>query len=424
MLGSIELYGGKPMTEIVDRFVRYVKVYTTSKDDVEEIPSTKRQFDLANILVEELKQLGLEDSKVNEHCIVTATLLSDLPNNAKTPVLMFNAHLDTSPEEPGENVKPNVVRNYSGGDIRLPGDANAIISPEDRPILKEYVGHDIVTSDGTTLLGADDKAGIAIIMTAISTLSGDPSRKHGIIKIVFTPDEEVGKGTEALDIAGLRSDYGFTVDNDGMYLGVETFNAAGGTITIRGFNIHPGEAYGKMVNSIRVLPDAISLFSPTISPETTKDHQGYYHPYHIEASVNESKLGFILRDFDYRELKKKMDRIQDGVKRIQQKHPKAQVTLKLDEQYRNMKEILDKVPELVEAAEEAIRRAGLKVRIKPIRGGTDGATMSFKGLPTPNLFCGYVDEHSKKEFVSVQVMEKSAETLLNIVDIFAQKKQN
>jgi tripeptide aminopeptidase len=335
---------------------------------------------------------------------------------------MFNAHLDTSPEEPGENVKPNIIRNYSGGEIKLPGDANIVISPNDRPILKEYVGNDIVTSDGTTLLGADDKAGIAIIMGAISILSRDSSLKHGIVKIVFTPDEEVGKGTEALDIAALKSDYGFTVDNDELYLGLETFNAAGGTITIKGFNIHPGEAYGKMVNSIRVLPDAIDLFPEIMSPETTKEHQGYFHPYHIDASVNETKLNFILRDFDQQQLKKKMASIQDGVKRIQKMHPNAQVTLKLEEGYRNMKEILDKNPELVKVAEEAIEKTGLKVRIKPIRGGTDGATMSFKGLPTPNLFCGYVNEHSRKEFVSVQVMEKSAETILNIVDIFAQKR--
>jgi tripeptide aminopeptidase len=411
------------MREVLDRFIRYVKIHTTSKEDVEEIPSTKRQFDLANILVEELKQLGLKDAKVDEHCIVTATLPSNLPPNVKTPVLMFNAHIDTSPEEPGENVKPNMVENYRGGEIRLPGDANITISPEDRPILKEYVGHDLVTSDGTTLLGADDKAGIAIIMTAVSALAGDPSRKHGTTKIVFTPDEEVGKGTEALNISALQSDYGFTVDNDELYLGVETFNAAGGTITIKGFNIHPGEAFGKMVNSIRVLPDTINLFPPNIAPETTKEHQGYYHPYHIEASVNETKFRFILRDFDYGELKKKMASIQEGVKRIQQKYPKAQVTLQLNEQYRNMKEVLDKVPEVVKTAEEAIKRVGLKVRVKPIRGGTDGATMSFKGLPTPNLFCGYVNEHSKKEFVSVQVMEKATETVLNIVDISAEKKQ-
>ncbi|WXG44908.1 MAG: peptidase T [Promethearchaeati archaeon SRVP18_Atabeyarchaeia-1] len=411
------------MTELLDRFIRYVKINTTSRENAKEIPSTKRQFDLANILTEELKQLGIKDAKVDEHCIVTATLPSNLPANAKTRTLMFNAHLDTSPEEPGENVKPTLVRNYRGGEIRLPGDEDLTISPDDRPILKEYVGHDIVTSDGTTLLGADDKAGIAVIMTAVSTLTRDPSRKHGAVKIVFTPDEEVGTGIEALDIEALKSDYGFTVDNDGLYLGVETFNAARGTIRIEGFNIHPGEAYGKMINSIRVLPDAIELFPPTIAPETTKEHQGYYHPYHVEASVNEAKLVFILRDFDYNELKKKMATIEEGVKSIQQKYPKARVSLKLEDQYRNMKEILDKVPELIETAEEAIRKAGLKVRIKPIRGGTDGARMSFKGLPTPNLFCGYVNEHSKKEFVSVQVMEKAVATVLNIVDIFVQKRQ-
>ena len=409
------------MTELLDRFVRYVKIHTTSMEDVEEIPSTKRQFELADILVEELKQLGLEDANVDKHCIVTATMPSNLPPSSGTPVLMFNAHLDTSPEESGENVKPNLVKNYHGGEIRLPADASAIISPDDRPILKEYVGHDIITSDGTTLLGADDKAGIAIIMTAISTLTKEPSRKHGTIKIVFTPDEEVGTGIGALNVPALKADYGFTVDNDEVYLGVETFNAARGTITIKGYNIHPGEAYGRMVNSVRVLSDVISLFPPSIAPETTREHQGYYHPYHVEASVNETSLSFILRDFDYEELKKKMANIKEGVKRIQARHPKAQVTLKLEDQYRNMKEILDKFPGLIKTVEEAIRRTGLKVRIKPIRGGTDGARMSFMGLPSPNLFCGYVNEHSKKEFVSVQVMEKSAETILNIIDVFSKK---
>jgi tripeptide aminopeptidase len=414
--------GGRKLTELLDRFLRYVKINTKSKEDVEEIPSTRVQFDLANILVEELRQLGLEDANVDEHCIVTATMPSNLPTGTRAPALMLNAHLDTSPGESGENVKPNLVKGYQGGEIRLPADPTAIISPDDRPILKEYIGHDIVTSDGTTLLGADDKAGIAIIMTAISTLTRDPARKHGTIKIVFTSDEEVSKGTNALNVPSLKADYGFTVDNDELYIGIETFNAARGTITIKGFNTHPGEAYHKMVNSIRVLPELINLFPPSTAPETTKEHQGYYHPYHIEASINETSLIFLLRDFDYEELKKKMAKITEGVNQIRRKHPNTEVSLKLEEQYRNMKEILDRFPDLVEAVEEGIRRTGLKARIKPIRGGTDGARLSFMGLPTPNLFCGYVNEHSKKELVSVQVMEKSAETILNIIDIFSQKK--
>jgi tripeptide aminopeptidase len=424
MFSAIDIFGGNSMSEVLDRFIRYVKIHTTSKEDVEEIPSTKSQFDLANILVEELKQLEMEDSNVDEHCIVTATLPSNLPSNVKTPTLMLNAHLDTSPEEMGEDVKPNIIRNYSGGNIKLPGDASISISPDEKPILKEYVGHDIVTSDGTTLLGADDKAGIAIIMTVISTLSRDPSRKHGSIKIVFTPDEEVNRGTDALDIAALKADYGFTVDNEELNLGIETFNAVRGTITIKGFNTHPGEAYGKMVNSIRVLPDAINLFPSATAPETTKEKQGYYHPYQVEASVNETKLIFLLRDFEYSQLEKKMTSIQNGVKKIQKKYPNTQVTLQLEDQYRNMKEVLDRIPDLVKTVEEAIKRVGLKVRIKPIRGGTDGAKMSFKGLPTPNLFCGYANEHSKKEFVSVQVMQKSIETITNIIDLSAQKKQD
>lgn len=409
---------------IVNRFIRYVKVHTTSKEDIDKIPSTDRQFELADMLVRELKELGIEDALVNENCIVTGTLLSNLTpeETAKVPVLCFNAHLDTSPEEPGKDVNPIIIKNYQGGDIKLPSDQSVIISSKETPDLEKFIGSDIITTDGTTLLGADDKAGIAEIMTAIATLKSEPKRKHGTIKIVFTPDEEVGKGTDALDIDSIGADYAYTLDGDLMgVLEIETFNAAGGTITVKGYNIHPGYAYGKMINSIRIIHDLLALFPDEEAPETTKDYQGYFHVYKMDSSVNEGSLSFILRDFDYDNLKRKMEIIENGVKRIQEKHPGSEIILNMKESYKNMKEILDQHPLVVDNAKEAIKRAGLSVIMKPIRGGTDGARMSFMGLPTPNIFTGGMNFHSKKEFIPIIAMEKAVEAILNIIEIFVEK---
>ncbi len=412
------------MSSVLDRFLKYVSIHTTSQEDITEIPSTKRQFNLANLLVTELQALGLMDASVDEHCYVIATLQSNLSKDLtdKVPVLCLCAHMDTSPEEPGENIKPQIIKNYDGGDIVLPGNPNLVISPQETPSLKKFIGSDVVTSDGTTLLGGDDKAGIAAIMTAIATLVSDPSIKHGTIKIVFTPDEEVGHGVEALDVKSLSADFGYTIDGDEMgVLESETFNAAGGSITITGFNFHPGYAKDKMVNAVRILGDIISQFPKDQAPETTEKREGYYHVLSAKGSVNEAKLRFILRDFDLAELHQKMKKIEEIIKQIQEQNPKAKIEFDLKEQYKNMKYQLDKVPHVVDYAEEAIKRAGVEVIRKPVRGGTDGARLSYMGLPTPNIFAGSINFHSKKEFVPVIAMEKSVETILNLLQIYVEK---
>jgi tripeptide aminopeptidase len=411
--------------EVLNRFLRYVKVHTTSKEDVDEIPSTKRQFDLANVLVQELKDLGITDVRVTDHCYVIGTLPSNISPELtqQVPVICLLAHMDTSPEEPGKNVKPQIIKNYQGGNIILPGNPEIIISPDESPSLLKFIGSDIVTSDGTTLLGGDDKAGIAAIMTAISALMRDSSIKHGTIKIVFTPDEEVGHGVDALDVDALKADVGYTIDADDMgVLEMETFNAAGGTIRITGFNFHPGYAKDKLVNAVRIMGEVINQFPKTEAPETTEKMEGFYHVYEANGSVNSAKLRFILRDFDYEQLKLKIKNLEAIVEKIRQAYPKANIELDIKETYRNMKYKIEEVPYAMEYAEEAIKRAGLEVIKKAVRGGTDGARLSYKGLPTPNIFAGSINFHSKKEFVPVIALEKSVETILNLIQIYVEKK--
>ena len=411
-------------SDVLERFLRYVQIHTTSQEDVDEIPSTERQFDLAHLLASELEALGLTDASVDKNCYVIATLPSNLSQELtnKVPTLCLLAHMDTSPEEPGENVKPQIIRNYDGGDIILPGNPDLVISPEETPSLKKFIGSDIVTSDGTTLLGGDDKAGIAVIITAIDALLRDPSIKHGTIKIVFTPDEEVGHGVDALNVEALKADIGYTIDGDEMgVLESETFNAAGGTITIKGFNFHPGYAKDKLVNSLHAMGDIISQFPKDQAPETTEKMEGYYHVYEATGSVNEARIRFILRDFEIEKLRQKMKLIEDIVDQTQRRFPKTDITLNLKEQYKNMKYKLDEVPYVIKYAEEAIKRAGVEVIRKPVRGGTDGARLSYMGLPTPNIFAGSLNFHSKKEFVPVIAMEKSVETILNLVQIYVEK---
>ncbi len=411
-------------SDVLDRFLKYVKIHTTSKEDEKSIPSTKHQFNLAKILVQELKDLGIADTVLTENCYVIATIPSNLSDEEaqKIPIICFLGHLDTSPEESGENVKPQIVKNYQGGDIQLLNNPDLVISPQETPALLKFIGSDIVTSDGTTLLGGDDKAGIAAIMASISKLKSNPEIKHGTIKIVFTPDEEVGRGVDGLDVESLNADYGYTIDGDEMgVLESETFNAAGGDILISGFNCHPGYAKDKMVNAIRILSDLIQLFPVNESPEMTEGYEGYYHPYVISGSVNEAKIKFIIRDFDYTILQEKIQEVKDFTDEIQKKYPSAKIKLTIKESYKNMKYKIDEVPELMEYAEEAIKRSGIPVIKKVIRGGTDGARLSYQGLPTPNIFSGAMNFHSKKEFVPVIALEKSVETIINLIQIFVEK---
>jgi len=322
-------------------------------------------------------------------------------------------------------VKPRIILNYSGGDINYPANPDLIISADETPILTKFIGGDIITSDGTTLLGGDDKAGIASIMAAVSILTKNTDIKHGTIKIVFTPDEEVGRGVDALDVKSLGADFGYTMDGAEMgALDSETFNAAGGTIKVKGFNCHPGYAKDKMVNAIRILSEIVQYLPIQEAPETTELKEGYYHIYEFSGTVNEAKARFIIRDFDYDVLQMKIEKMKSFVGKTRLKFPKARISLDVKESYKNMKYKIDEVPEVIFNAEEAIKRVGIPVIKKPVRGGTDGARLSYMGLPTPNIFAGAMNFHSTKEFVPVKAMEKSVETIVNLVQIFVEKAES
>ncbi len=406
--------------DVVQQFIKYVKIHTTSKPGQEQVPSTKSQFTLANILEKELNVLGFVDVSINEHCIVFGTLPSNVNNN-KLPTICFFAHMDTSPDESGENVNPRIIKSYDGSPITYPKNAELILSPEDTPSLKNYINSDIIVTDGTTLLGADDKAGVAEIMTAMSKIISE-NRPHGTIKVIFTPDEEVGTGVRKLDVEKLGADFGYTFDGDELgSLEYENFNAAGGSITIKGYNVHPGYAKNKMKNSMRLLPEILALFPSDESPEQTEDKEGFFHIINVTGDVNETKVTFIIRNFDYGELKNKIAYLESEIEKLQAKHLDFGIIININESYRNMKEILDKYPHVVDIAKEAISRANIPLVVKPIRGGTDGATISFKGLPTPNVFAGGINFHSKKEFVPVISLVKAVEVILNIVDLIVEQ---
>ncbi|MEX2685107.1 MAG: peptidase T [Candidatus Sigynarchaeota archaeon] len=410
--------------DVLRRFLRYARVHTTSASDKETAPSTKCQFDLARMLEQELKEMGLTDVILDEHCILIATIPSSMESGYKSlvPAICFIAHLDTSPEEPGENVQPRVIM-YTGGTITFPANPALFITPEESPILSRLVGERLVTADGTTLLGADDKAGVAEIMAAASWLVQHPDVRHGEIKLVFTPDEEVGRGVDHLDVKALGVDFGFTLDGDELgVIEAECFNAASGTISIQGYNVHPGYAYGKMINANRVMRDILAIFPDDAAPETTKDHQGYYHVTRVSGSVNDATVDFILRDFDQQALDAKIQAVKEGISRVQQRWPGAKISVGFKDGYRNMKAIIDQKPGVVRIAEAAIKELGIEPVRKAIRGGTDGARLSFMGLPCPNLFAGGINFHSKKEFIPVSWMEKAVQMVLNIIKIVANSK--
>ncbi|MBA7579069.1 Peptidase T [subsurface metagenome] len=411
------------MTEIpivAKRFIKYAKIATKSSEQSKTIPTTEKQFDLANLLVKELKEIGLDDAQVDDKCVVYATIPSNLPQDleSKVPVIGFNSHIDTSPSEPDENIDPQVIE-YQGGDIILPKDQTIIISPKENPQLNDYIGKQIITTDGTTLLGADDKAGIAEIITAADELMKLGSKKlHGKIRLMFSPDEEVGRGYKAVDLKKFGAKFAYTVDGGEMGgLEIANFNAAGGNIEICGYNVHPGSAYGLMKNSLRAIPEIIKLFPNEIAPETTKDLEPYFHPMDIKGSVGKVSLSFILRNFDATGLDEQIKNLQDGVKEVQSLFSDLKISVNIEKSYKNMKEIIDNYPYIAEIARKAIQKTDLKVIEEPIRGGTDGAKYSFMGLPTPNIFTGGFNFHSKKEFIPIVAMEKAVETILNIIDI-------
>jgi tripeptide aminopeptidase len=409
---------------VVERFLRYVTIDTQSKEDVDSIPSTHKQFDLARVLVEELLELGLSDARVDSHCYVYATLPGNLPPEraARAPVIGLIAHMDTSPEVPGKDVRPVVHANYRGGDLVLPGDTAQVITVAKSPRLLVNIGSDIITSDGTTLLGADDKAGCAEILTLLQRLVTTPSIQHGTIKIAFTPDEEVGNGANLFDVKGFGATYAYTVDGEETgQISNETWNADEATIVVRGHNTHPGTAKGAMVNALYAMADLLGRFPDDMKPETTEKRVGFLHPYSGSLEVEESRIKVLLRDFDIEGLARKRAILEEMRDATLRKFPGVKIEVTVKETYRNMRLELDKTPQVTAAALEACKRAGVKAVFKPIRGGTDGARLTYMGLPCPNIFTGGESFHGKLEWIPVRGMEQAVETLVNLIAIWSER---
>jgi len=402
---------------VLDKFLRYVIIDTQSKEDSESYPSTAKQFDLLNLLVKELNDLRVPKVSIDEYGYVMATIPANVQKSV--PAIGFIAHVDTSPEVSGANVKPHVITRYNGGDIVLSGDQTAVIRESENPALKIAHGKTIVTSDGTTLLGADDKAGLAIIMTAIQSLMDNPNIFHGDIKIGFTPDEEVGAGTKFFDIKKFGARFAYTIDGDTPgELNKETFSANSCLITVYGRDIHPGSAKNIMVNSVRVISDIIARLPKNTAPETTEGYEPYIHPYVLEGGVGKSTVKILFRDFKTEGLDILKKTVEEIVAEVQQMHPKAKIEMQISEQYRNMREELEKDTRVIDYLFEATKRSGLQPEWTPIRGGTDGSRLTENGLPTPNIFTGGANYHSRTEWVNVWGMEKAVETILNLIQIW------
>ncbi len=403
---------------LLDRFITYVKIDTGSNPDSDNFPSTEKQFDLARILEKQLIGLGLKDVWVNKYCYVSGFLKT---NQAKDmPVIALIAHMDTSPDVTGTGVNPVVHRHYDGGDILLSD--NTFLRVEDNPVLKVKTGNTIITSDGKTLLGADDKAGISEIMSAVTFLINNPLYPRPNIRVLFTPDEEVGRGTDKITFHEINADTGYTVDGGKPgELEDETFCADSVDIHVKGINVHPGYAKGKMINALKIAAEITESFPPeTGAPENTEGREGYIHPHVLNATVEEAKIQILIRDFIEHGIIEKEKMIADTVNRIKGKYPGAEIRMVIRESYRNMKQVLDRNPEIMEKAEKAIKAAGLKPERTSIRGGTDGARLSFMGLPTPNLFTGGNNPHSRFEWISLEDMEKATEVIVHLMRIWTE----
>jgi tripeptide aminopeptidase len=409
-------------TSVLERFLRYVTYDTQSAEDSKTYPSTLKQLELLDRLVVELKEIGLADAARDAHGYVFATIPATSKKH-NVPVIGFLAHVDTSPEMSGKDVKPIVHRNWQGGDIVLPDDPSAVIRRSDNPELEEQIGNDIVTASGTTLLGADNKAGVAAIVAAAEYLVRHPEIAHGPIRIGFTPDEEVGGGTTHFDVTRFGARFAYTMDSGTRgKLECETFSADSMIVTFTGFNTHPGYAKGRMINSIKVAADFIArLPKGSLSPETTEDREGFVHPYVMAASVEKTSVKFLIRDFETDGLRSKEQLLERLARETLAAWPGASVDVKIDHAYRNMKEVLDRYPQVVENAREAIRRAGVPLRETVIRGGTDGSRLSFMGLPTPNIFAGEQNFHSRFEWVSAQDMEKAVEVIVHLGQVWEER---
>ena len=403
----------------LERFLRYVRFDTRSDEHSSTFPSTPGQLVLLGELVTELRALGLRDAAMDRHGYVMATIPAT-PGCEDAPVIGFVAHVDTSPEMPGHDVKPIVHRQYGGGDLALPDDPEVVLRAADNPALARQVGHDIVTASGLTLLGADDKAGVAEIVAAAEWLMTHPDIRHGRVRIAFTPDEEIGRGADHFDVARFGAICAYTLDGGGLgELEFESFSADAITVTFRGFNTHPGYAKGRMVNAIRAAADFIArLPRDEMSPETTEGYDGYLHPYQVQASVDRTSVKVLVRDFVTERLKEKEARVEALARETLQLYPGAGLDLAIETSYRNMREVLEQHSRVVDYARRAIRLAGVEPIERPIRGGTDGSRLSFMGLPTPNLFAGEHNFHSRLEWVSAYEMDKAVEVIVRLCELW------
>ena len=403
---------------VLTRFLKYLSFDTQSDENSSSFPSTAKQLDLARYLTEELKNIGLQDVQMTEWGYVLATLPGNSPN---CPTMALIAHMDTSPDVSGNNVKARIHQDYQGQDIPLDAEGKWILSPKDSPMLREKIGKTLITSSGDTLLGADNKAGIAEIFSAVEYLLAHPEIPRPPIRVVITPDEEVGRGTEHITIEEIKADFGYTIDGEKLgEIEDETFSADTVEIEIIGVNVHPGYAKNKLVNAIKLASELIGqLPKDSLSPETTEKREGYIHPYTLQSSNEKALIKFLIRDFTREGLKEKEDWIEKRIRDLQEAYPAAQFSFRVIESYRNMKEVLDKHPQVMEKAEEAVRMAGLNPLRHSIRGGTDGARLSFMGLPCPNIFTGGSNFHARTEWVTLEDMQKAVEVIVNLARLWA-----
>ncbi len=405
---------------VQNRFLKYVTIDTQSDPESKTVPSTEKQKNLGHLLVAELLEIGLKDAHLDKYGYVYATVPAN--TDKAVPVICFCAHMDTSPDCSGENVKPLVHQNYQGQDLVLPDDPSIIIRLKEHPDLQHQTGNEVITASGTTLLGADNKAGLAAIVDACKQLTDHPEIKHGTIKILFTPDEEIGRGVDKADLKKLAADFGYTIDGESAgTIENETFSADGARLIIKGISAHPGFAQGKMQSAIKIAGKVLADLPARLSPENTAAKEGFVHPVSINGHVEEAVIDFIIRDFEDEKLQAHAAVIRQVTENVLKDFPGASFTMQIYGQYRNMKQVLGQYPQVIEYGMEAIKRAGLEPRLRSIRGGTDGSRLSFLGLPCPNIFAGEHAFHSKQEWVSVQDMQKSVDTILHLCSIWEEK---
>ncbi len=406
--------------QLVERFLTYVKVDTQSNEASLSCPSTEKQFNLLNLLKDELASIGMQEITLDENGYLFATLPAN--TEKQLPTIGFLAHVDTATDFSGANVKPQIIENYDGGDIVLNKALNIILSPKDFPELSGYKGQTLITTDGTTLLGADDKAGIAEIVTAMDYLIQHPEIKHGKIRVAFTPDEEIGRGPHKFDVERFNADFAYTLDGGPLgELEYESFNAASAKLTVKGTNVHPGSAKNKMVNSMKIAMDFHAELPKEEAPEYTEGYEGFYHLLAMNGDVEQTNLSYIIRDHDRAKFEAKKTTMQEIAAKYQAKYGQENILLEINDQYYNMGEKIEPVKEIVDVAHQAMVNLGINPIVKPIRGGTDGSQLSFMGLPTPNIFAGGENFHGKFEYVSVQSMEKASEVIVELVQLFEQR---